>query len=236
MRREPMAGDAVAARLAAQAADLGFSPPPVPLRLKLSEAAHHWTLYIQTLPPAPPAHVLEWISPFRPLRLEFGPHHVVRADLPPPPPALLRTRAAGVELETLQLDPDGAALLTIRGARGDVAAFSRGLYGKATPIGVRQLARIGAPARLLTRPQEEAVRAAVASGYYQIPRALNLRELARQLNIGSASLSERLRRAEGRVMTRYLAGDGPDLWEQGAASAEHHGQVPGQPLWPLHDP
>ena len=69
-------------------------------------------------------------------------------------------------------------------------------------------------ARLLTDPQDQALRAAVHNGYYRIPRPLNLQQLAKHLHISSASLSERLRRAEGRVLTRYVHQGGVTPWDQ----------------------
>ena len=72
-----------------------------------------------------------------------------------------------------------------------------------------------APARdssaLLTPLQEDALRSAVDTGYYRIPRPLNLHQLAAKSDVTAASFSERLRRAEGRVITQYVAMGFPKL-------------------------
>jgi hypothetical protein len=204
MPREDLSREDVTAGLVAHAADLGFPAPPVPVRLTLAASADHWTIFIQPTRRASAAQIIDWLAPLRPLRAQFGTSGTVLADLPRPAPAFWRTPVARAEVDALHIDPDGEATLTVRGSRAGIATFTRRLHAVQAPAVLTRLAHGGASARLLTPPQEEALRAALALGYYRIPRALNLQQLAAQLHIGSASVSERLRRAEARLVTSYL--------------------------------
>lgn len=56
----------------------------------------------------------------------------------------------------------------------------------------------------VTPRQEEALAAALAMGYYEYPRNLNLTKLAEKLSIAPTTLSEILRRAERKLITHYL--------------------------------
>ena len=56
----------------------------------------------------------------------------------------------------------------------------------------------------ITPRQEEALAAAIAMGYYEYPRKLNLTKLAEKLSIAPTTLSEILRRAERKLITSYL--------------------------------
>lgn len=55
--------------------------------------------------------------------------------------------------------------------------------------------RDGRDRDVLTRPQREALRAAVDSGYFAVPREATLEDLAAQLDISRQATSERIRRA-----------------------------------------
>jgi hypothetical protein len=200
-------------RFVGRADEFGFSPPPAPLRLKLVKAAASWTLFLQSTTGVPPAKIVEWLPAAGLLRLEFGSRHVIRADFQPLPEAWARS-FQGVGLEFARLEPDGAASVTITGSRAALAAFARRLYGPTAPLELVQLHAVGKPLSFLTLPQDDALRAAVAAGYYRIPRALNLHELAHKLGISSASLSERLRRAEGRIISRYVDAGGASPWDE----------------------
>ncbi|AFO56320.1 helix-turn-helix domain-containing protein [Natrinema sp. J7-2] len=74
-------------------------------------------------------------------------------------------------------------------------------------IDVRRMVEAGQDEALettaaLTEPQREAIAEAYRQGYYDVPRAISLEELANELDISHQALSERLRRAN-----RVLAGE-----------------------------
>lgn len=56
----------------------------------------------------------------------------------------------------------------------------------------------------LPREQRDALRAAVASGYYETPRRIDLSELAEELGVPRSTLSYRLRRAEAELATAFV--------------------------------
>ncbi|HUR69413.1 MAG TPA: helix-turn-helix domain-containing protein [Candidatus Thermoplasmatota archaeon] len=176
-------------------------------------ASTHWTLFLQSTPPGPIARAAVWLEQYRPLRLEFGTAHVMRADFDPLPADWL-VHFRDVRVDMLQLTPDGKALVSITGTRPEVSAFAMRLEAAGHAAEVREVAPTIPQPPLLTPSQDEAIRVAVASGYYDIPRRLNLQQLAQKLGITSASLSERLRRAEGRIIRRYTAGSASTPWDE----------------------
>lgn len=205
-------GRAVAsARLRTNVASLGFTPPPVTLRLRLLEGPACWWLFIQAEGGSRLAPLVEWIEPWCPLRIEFGSRGMLRADFDPIPDDWLQ-RYGAVEIEALVLHPDGAATARIMGTHAALASFGRTLAMLAK-VDVREVREAARDTPLLTRAQDEALRAAVDAGYYRIPRPLNLHELAMKLHISPASLSERLRRAEGRVISHYTKEGAMTPWD-----------------------
>jgi predicted DNA binding protein len=55
----------------------------------------------------------------------------------------------------------------------------------------------------LTRRQLDALRAAIQAGYYATPRRTTIEALAKEIGISQATLSEHLRKAEGRLLNRF---------------------------------
>lgn len=205
MASDPELPPRVSARIVATATELGFTRPPVALRIKLVQNANDWSLFVHTNPPSAAPGVVEWIAQYAPKRVEFGARHVLRADFERPPEAWAQM-FRDVELEMLDLEADGQAVATISGQRGALAAFVRRAGGPARPD-IRHVGKTVPKESFLTQAQDDALRSAVKSGYYLVPRKLNLKQLAKQLGISSASLSERLRRAEGRILTQYVNDD-----------------------------
>lgn len=199
-------------RFRGSADQLGFSPPPVAVRVKLVRSRLHWSLFVQPTDPTTVGGLADWLAPWSPLRIEFGSRRVLRADFDPLP-AAWETRFKAIDLDMLHLLPNGDAVATVSGPRGALAALSHRVSVPGRPMDVEQLRDERADARLLTKAQDEALREAVHAGYYRIPRPLNLHELAGRLSISSSSLSERLRRAEGRVITRFVNEGARSPWD-----------------------
>ncbi|MFC7198985.1 helix-turn-helix domain-containing protein [Halospeciosus flavus] len=61
----------------------------------------------------------------------------------------------------------------------------------------------------LSAEQEAALRAAVEHGYYETPRALDVGDLAKRLNVPRSTLTYRLRRAEEYLATQFVAREPP---------------------------
>jgi len=68
-----------------------------------------------------------------------------------------------------------------------------------------EILRIGSVrmAALLTATQEKIVKVALANGFFEIPRGIELQELAGELGIGASSLSESLRRIFKKLTLNY---------------------------------
>lgn len=65
----------------------------------------------------------------------------------------------------------------------------------------------------LTNHQQEALRTAYEMGYFDIPRRASLQEVAAELDISASSVSERLRRAQTRLIEETVATTWPPLPE-----------------------
>jgi hypothetical protein len=61
------------------------------------------------------------------------------------------------------------------------------------------------PLNKLTEKQKKALMAAYKFGYYDIPRRINSEKLAKELNIGSSTLGEHLRKAERSLLIHILS-------------------------------
>ena len=99
-------------------------------------------------------------------------------------------------LDVRQRFPDHSALLTYRGlcVERDVSFSVRRLYSL-DPGNPSLDATSG-----LTTKQRETLRTAVEAGYFDVPRGVELHELAAQLGVSSQSVSERLRRGTARLV------------------------------------
>lgn len=59
---------------------------------------------------------------------------------------------------------------------------------------------------LLTGRQREVFETAVEMGYYEIPREVNQRDLAAELDLAPSTVDEHLRKAESRMLSAVLGG------------------------------
>ncbi|MDG6224663.1 MAG: helix-turn-helix domain-containing protein [Candidatus Thermoplasmatota archaeon] len=63
----------------------------------------------------------------------------------------------------------------------------------------------------LTARQERIIKTALERGYYDFPKRIGIRELARLFNISTASVSETLRRGQKKIIEQYFKGKGEKL-------------------------
>jgi DNA-binding Lrp family transcriptional regulator len=199
----PSACDVLSAQFALDARRLGLSPPPCSLRVKPLQAGRGWSLFTHAREPHAEAAVVQWLAAMRPRRIEFGSRGVLRTDFDALPGAWAAL-ARDVRVDLLRLEPAGEASVSVRGARDAIHEFAERLRRDDEGTSLQAVRPAEPAAGVLTRAQHEALESAVASGYYRIPRPLNLHELARGSGVTAASFSERLRRAEGRILTRYV--------------------------------
>ncbi|WP_424009164.1 helix-turn-helix domain-containing protein [Haloferax denitrificans] len=116
-------------------------------------------------------------------------------------------------IERIEVRPAGwrqTGWFADRDVFGRFASFWRRNAG----FDLRRLARDGdpePPGEGLTDRQDEALRTAYELGYFDIPRGATLREVADELGITASSASERLRRAQTRLIAETVATTWPPL-------------------------
>lgn len=112
--------------------------------------------------------------------------------------SLFETRHEGRRHTWRIVHPEGA----------DVHAFFDALRaetGEGVEIDVRRLAELSpAGSDSLPREQREALRVAAERGYYETPRAIDVAELAAELDVPRSTLAYRLRRAEAHLASQFL--------------------------------
>lgn len=105
---------------------------------------------------------------------------------------------------------DGWFEFELTADRDRLAAIRTGL--DASPLGHELLFVARTPTReaLLTDRQREVLELAVREGYFEVPRATDLSELADLLGVDKSTVSGVLRRAQARVLERFLAEPSPE--------------------------
>lgn len=149
-------------------------------------------LVVETLPGRVDA-VRRWLSPFadvvQPRRI--GARTTTATWRQPPRP--LASLWDGFEPEGLWIDPCGAASFLGYASEDDAHRITE-------PVGLRLR---GAALGTLSTAQQDALELAVALGYYEIPRRIDLRILAARMGISHGALSELLRRAEQHILVGH---------------------------------
>lgn len=198
----------IGARFEVPSQQLGLEPPAATTHLRFYPTATACRLLVWSSEPRKEP-TLRWLSNHGEFQLRDPPGFDPRViqlefqDVPPPWKMLLE-RFPSPQIE---IRPDGTASISLQGTREDLQWFveHQQQAGRAPTI-----KRIGpdvaeeSDGTLLTPRQHKALVLATTSGYYEVPREVNLRELATQMDISAGSLSELLRRAEERLAKAYL--------------------------------
>jgi hypothetical protein len=187
-------------------------PPPHDVHVKFLPnlpPRSGWTLLAHAAAGKPDA-VARWLAGqgFQDVRVEPGlAPKLLRATAWELPEAWAAA-ASFAKVHHLDLAADGHASWFVEGAKPAILEFVQDLERRqgvpltATAVRCRPVhERRRAP---ISRRQFEALSAAVAMGYYDIPHRIDLRALAAQSGISLGSLSELLRRAEAAVLTHYV--------------------------------
>lgn len=223
------------ARLRVRAADLGLPAPPHPLRLAFQVRENRVAVLVQA-PGAAAGPTRDWVETLGPGEvIERGDDDLVHMwAIFEPVPKRWADIVNLFELRTVHVRPDGGAEVALVGSRDDVHRTIEGTrFSGVEVLGVETIDARGS--RVLTGRQEEATRAALRAGYYEVPRGLSLTELADRLDVSPSALSELLRRAEGRALA-HLMGEalhetGTELGalgELGSLVEEEPGPAPAQ--------
>ncbi|WP_313691893.1 helix-turn-helix domain-containing protein [Halorarum halobium] len=116
-------------------------------------------------------------------------------------------------IERIEVEPDGwrqTGWFADRDAFGSFSSFWRRNVG----FRLHRLTRDGepeSPGDGLTDRQHEALRTAYELGYFDVPRRTSLDAVATELGISASSASERLRRAQSRLIEETVATTWPPL-------------------------
>lgn len=123
---------------------------------------------------------------------------------------LLRELEPGTRI-VVEPREDASLALGLRAPRGSAERLIAWLRPVAREHRIRRTSAGVADVPSLTPSQDDALTRAVALGYYHVPRGIHLSQLAVKLGVSPAALSERLRRAETRLVTQRAAhvGGGP---------------------------
>lgn len=212
--------EAVSRRLDLDCSTIGFSAPPCSVQLKfLPNEGKGWTL-VGLTPPAQPPTVARWLEAYEPTSIEIASGlapkilHVNFEELP----GTWRDMLGAVNVQLVELTPEGSASLFVEGTSEEIDQFVEDLETRqdeaSTELAVRaRKARTDNDDEELTPRQTEILSRAVGLGYYEIPHNLTLRELADRLDLSVGTVSELLRRAEAKIITRHVDSWVKTRWE-----------------------
>lgn len=199
--------DEVLVRLKLRAADLGIRPPPTRCRIRACETTTRWILLVRSSH-GPTDATRAWargVADGEEVSFgKAGPRTLAfRCERLPEP----WQRLFGLfDADHLLLEPDGTALTQLRGSREEVGAYLSGMDSETETEAVSVLPEGDETPRepLLTELQRRALERAAALGYFEVPRRIQLDELADRLDTSPSALSELLRRAQSRLVSAHL--------------------------------
>jgi predicted DNA binding protein len=126
------------------------------------------------------------------------------------PLLLMSIQQSGIPLEPPVTVVDGTATLSVTAPRDRLSELADQLEAFGMTFEVQHVRQTVDSADLLTQGQREIVTRAVELGYYDTPRDCTLTELAADLGVAKSTASERLHRAEEKVVKEFLA-DSPGI-------------------------
>lgn len=194
------------ARLRVRSDDLGLPAPPEPVRVAFQVRDNQVVVLVQA-PGGGGGTVRRWLDGLGPREvIERGDDDLVHLwAVFEPVPRRWAKIVNLFELRTVRVEPTGEAEVALVGLRSEVLRVIEGAHFSGVEVlGVEAVDP--STRRVLTDRQEEAAKAALRSGYYEVPRGLSLTVLADRIGVSPSALSELLRRAEGRALAALLGG------------------------------
>lgn len=198
------------------AGEMGLTPPPSGIDISFVPSGDACALTVRTETESSIRPLADWLIAAGALNVEQFDRRLLRARLPRLPALCAEFSSVGA-IREMRLAPGVQGRAVLHGSRPDMLPAIARLREEGSILTVRRVTRAVANVPLLTFAQFEALSMAAKSGYYQIPRPLNLHDLASRMGASTAALSERLRRAEGRIIVHYLNHEG-DLLREPASS------------------
>lgn len=121
------------------------------------------------------------------------------------PLLLMSIQQSGIPLEPPVTIVDGTASLEVTAPRDRLSTLTDQLEAFGMEFDVRYVRQTVDTADLLTDGQREILARALELGYYDTPRECTLTRLAEDLGVAKSTASERLHRAEEKVVKEFAA-------------------------------
>ena len=103
---------------------------------------------------------------------------------------------------------DGEMEFALTATQEAFDAFAAALEERGLRYDLLSLVHADEKGSLLTERQRECLLAALREGYFEVPRACTLAELAETLGVDKSTVSETIRRGQARVLEEFLVGRG----------------------------
>ncbi|KTG21244.1 helix-turn-helix domain-containing protein [Haloferax profundi] len=123
------------------------------------------------------------------------------------PLLILSLSEVGIPLELPITIVDSEVVVEVTAPRENLSELGEQLTQFGIPFDLLSIHQSIDTETLLTDDQYELVETAIERGYYDTPRTCTLTELADAVGLAKSTTSEKLHRAEGKVMKEFLARD-----------------------------
>ncbi|ELZ84860.1 HTH DNA binding domain family protein [Haloferax elongans ATCC BAA-1513] len=123
------------------------------------------------------------------------------------PLLILSLSEVGIPLELPITISDGEVTVEITAPREKLSDLGEKLELFGIPFDLVSIRQSIDTESLLTEDQRQLLETAANRGYYDTPRTCTLTELADSVGLAKSTTSEKLHRAEGKVMKEFLTGD-----------------------------
>ncbi|WP_396613353.1 helix-turn-helix domain-containing protein (plasmid) [Haloferax sp. S1W] len=127
------------------------------------------------------------------------------------PLLILSLSEVGIPLELPITIRDGEVTVEITAPREKLSDLGEKLELFGIPFDLVSIRQSIDTESLLTDDQRELLETAAKRGYYDTPRTCTLTELAEAVGLAKSTTSEKLHRAEGKVMKEFLTSDDANL-------------------------
>jgi len=119
------------------------------------------------------------------------------------PMLLLAAKRSGTPIEMPVEIKDGTAIVDVSAGHDRLSELGEQFSAMGIDFEIEYIQQRLHPNQLLTDRQQELLSLAASMGYYDTPRETTLTDLADQHGIAKSTASERLHRAEGKVIKRF---------------------------------
>ncbi|MFQ3294944.1 MAG: putative DNA binding protein [Natrialbaceae archaeon] len=126
------------------------------------------------------------------------------------PTLLFPIIGSGIPLELPFTIREGLARWTVTTSHDRLSELGEQLNAFDIPYTLHALENDHAPEEILTDDQQQMIQAGIEEGYYDTPRTCTLTELAETLGIAKSTCSEKLHRAESKIVREFATGEADD--------------------------